>query len=393
MGRFLKNKEIKSGSYSIRLPMGTSILAPNAPVSGLMRFNVPRDRVEVYRLNRWVPLAFASDIEYPHKETFYGTGTQVVFGPMRYKYPANNEIYIRVFVHNVFQNPGVAYTIDDYTIIFTSPVPDGHPIVILHGVTPGDPFEQIPYSWQPPSRIFTETSYRITSNLKRLFEFDSNTAMFTVSTTNVEDGTRLFWKVRPGSFPVTYQDFVLGDPTNLLAGTFTIQSNVATFNVEIITDSITEYGETFYVDVLTGNVNGTVVTSTVEYEIKTYDEIPKSYSISQDIYLVQKGATVNYSIHTEKVANGTVLFWQVIPGPFNPITYIDIDGSNPGNVKTGTVTINSNIGLVPITTTFSPTDLGKRFYLQLRDTNTIAGNIVANSAVTSIGLKLFLGPF
>lgn len=401
MGRFIKNKEIKTGSYSVRMPMGSSVLAPNSPVPGLTRFNISKNRLEVYRSIirngypelRWTPLAFASEIEYPNKETFYGTGTQVVFGPMKYKYPKNNEVFLRVYVHNIHQNPGTAYTIDDYSIIFSSPVPDGHPIVVIHGALPGDPFEQIPYTWQAPTRIFRETSYRITSTLNRLIEFDNNTAMFTVTTTNVEDGTELFWKVRPGNIPVDYQDFVLGDSGNILSGSFRIQSNVATFNVEIITDTIIEHDETFYIDILTGNVNGTVVTSTVEYEIELFDEIPKTYEINQDLYLVQKGGTVIYTIVTTKVADNTELFWQVIPDPVNPITYIDIDGGNPANVKTGTVTITSNVGTVPITTTYSATDLGKRFYLQLRDKNTVTGNIVANSALTSIGLKLFLGPF
>lgn len=391
MGRFLKNKEIKSASYSVRVPMGTSILGPDSPVTGLLRYNTPSRRIEVYRDLKWVPLAFASPIEYPFKETFYGTGTQLVFGPMKYKYPKNNEIYLQIFVHNIFQNPGVAYTIDDYSIIFSSPPPDGHAIVVLHGTVPGDAFEQIPLSWSPPSRIFTETSYRIVSNLPRLIEFDSNITMFTVTTTNVEDGTELYWKVRPGNIPVSYQDFVLGEPGNILAGSFRIQNNVATFNVEIVTDHITEYDESFYVDVLTGNVYGTVVTSTVEYEIEIFDELPKSYEINQDLYLVNKGGTVTYTVNTQKVNDGTSLFWQVIPDPNNPITHIDIDGGNPTTVLTGNVTITSNIGTFSVTTAFSSTDLGKRFYVQLRDQATISGNIVANSALTSIGLKLFLG--
>lgn len=393
MGRFIKNRELKSGSHSIRLPMGTTILAPNDPVTGLFRFNHPKNRVEVYRSNRWVPLAFAPEIDFPFKETFYGTGTQVVFGPMRYKYPKNNEIYVRIYVHNVFQNPGVAYTIDDYSITFTSPPPDGHAIVVMHGTVPGDVFEPIPITWNPPPRIFTETSYRIVSNLPKLIEFDSNTAQFTVTTTNVADGTELFWRVRPGNVPVNNLDFVLGTPGNLLTGSFRIQSNMAKFNVEIQTDSIVEHDETFYVDVLTGNLSGTVVTTTSEYEIMLFDPLVKTYKIDQNLYLVQKGGTVNYTVNTTKVANNTVLFYQVIADPVNPITYVDIVGSNPSTLKTGTITIQANTNTFPISTTYSSTDLGKRFYVQLRDTDTISGNIVANSALTSIGLQLFLGPF
>lgn len=394
MGRFVKNKELKSASYSIKLPIGSSVLGPNDPNLGLFRFNTTRNRIEVYHYNRWRPIAFASEIEYPFKETFYGTGTQVVFGPMKYKYPRNNDIFVRIYVHNVFQNPGVAYTIDDYSITFTSPPPDGHAIVVLHGTVPGDVFEQIPYTWNPPSRIFAETSYRIVSNLPKLIEFDSNTAVFTVTTTNVEDNTELYWRVRPGNVPVSSNDFLMGDPTNLLAGSFRIMNNMATFTVTIVTDNISEYDESFYVDVMTGNIYGTVVTTTVEYEIKVYDELPKTYEIDQNLYLVQKGGTVNYTIRTTKVADGTILIWQVKPDPANPISYVDIDGGNPTTLKTGQVTISSNTASFSVTTAFSNTDLGKRFYVQLRDGASLAiGNIVANSALTSIGLNLFLGPF
>jgi hypothetical protein len=38
-----------------------------------------------------------------------------------------------VFVGNVFQNPGMAYTVDGNKISFTSTPPDGQYIVILHG--------------------------------------------------------------------------------------------------------------------------------------------------------------------------------------------------------------------------------------------------------------------
>lgn len=389
MGRYLKNREVKSASYSVRLPMGTSILASNDPVTGLFRFNHTKNRVEVYKSNRWVPLAFAAEIDYPFKETFYGTGTQLVFGPMRYRYPKGNDIFVRIYVHNVFQNPGSAYTIDDFTINFTSPPPDGHPIVVMHGTVPGDVFDPIPVTWNPPARIFTETSYRITSNLDRLIERDSNVAMFTVTTTNVEDGTRLFWKIRPGSVPVTYTDFVLGAPGNLLAGTFTIQSNMARFNVEIKTDTIVEHDESFYVDVMTGNINGTVVTTTVEYEIELFDEPIRSYSISQNQYLINKGQTVLFTVDTFKVPDGTILYWQVIPHSTNPISYIDIDGGNPTTIKTGNVTISSNTAAFSVTAAFSSSDLGKRFYVNLRDLSP-SGPIVANSALVSIGLNLFL---
>ena len=156
MGRYAKNRELKSGSYSIRFPVGSNAIGPNDPVDGLVRFNYIKQRPEIYYRNKWRPLGVGSDIEYPHKDTFYGNGSATTFTPMRFSYPAGNEMYLLVFIHNVFQNPGVAYVVNNYDIVFVSPPPDGHPIVILHGVVTGDYSDPIPETWTsylPPNYV------------------------------------------------------------------------------------------------------------------------------------------------------------------------------------------------------------------------------------------------
>lgn len=134
MGRYLKNKELKSASYSIRMPIGSNAVGPNSPVTGLFRYNQDVENPEVFLKNTWRRILISTDrIIDPSKDTFYGDGITTDFGPMRYSYYLGEEVLILVFVGNVFQNPGVAYIIFDTTISFTSPPPAGHPIVILHG--------------------------------------------------------------------------------------------------------------------------------------------------------------------------------------------------------------------------------------------------------------------
>ena len=48
MGRYAKNRELRSASYSIRMPVGYTSIGPNDPVEGLMRFNNTRKRIEAY---------------------------------------------------------------------------------------------------------------------------------------------------------------------------------------------------------------------------------------------------------------------------------------------------------------------------------------------------------
>ncbi len=53
---------------------------------------------------------------------------------MSFSYNAGDELYMLVFIGNVFQNPGVAYTVLNDTITFTSTPDNMQPIVIIHGL-------------------------------------------------------------------------------------------------------------------------------------------------------------------------------------------------------------------------------------------------------------------
>lgn len=132
MGRFLKNRELRSGSYSIRLPMGSSAVGPNYPVSGLIRYNTTFNRFEFYSIDRWKQVSSGDPLG-AIKDTFYGDGVLRTFGPMIESYVAGSEVRLLVFVGGVFQNPGDAFTVDADMITFTSTPPDQHPIIILHG--------------------------------------------------------------------------------------------------------------------------------------------------------------------------------------------------------------------------------------------------------------------
>ena len=139
MGRYLKNTELKSGSYSIRLPMGYSSVGPNAPVPGLIRYNKNTIAPEIFIktasevTGAWRTLVTRVGSAIVGKYTFLGTGAQVIFGPMKSNYRKGDENYLLVYVGNVFQNPGVAFTVDGSQITFTSVPPLGQTIIILHG--------------------------------------------------------------------------------------------------------------------------------------------------------------------------------------------------------------------------------------------------------------------
>lgn len=132
MGRFLKNTELKTASYSVRAPYGFSAIGPNYPVDGLFRYNSTTSNFEGYVGESWEQFAFkgSNDIL---KDTFTGDGSTLSFTSMSRSYDAGDELLLLVFVGNIFQNPGISYTVLGTTITFTSPPNENQPIVILHG--------------------------------------------------------------------------------------------------------------------------------------------------------------------------------------------------------------------------------------------------------------------
>lgn len=132
MGRYIKNTELKTGSYSIRTPFAPGAVGPNAPVNGLVRFNTTINKMQYYSQGAWRNFAVEGRVEL-FKDSFMGDGVNRTFGPMQQTYLPGEEMYMLVFIGNVFQNPGAAYTVLNDQITFTSTPNDQQPIIILHG--------------------------------------------------------------------------------------------------------------------------------------------------------------------------------------------------------------------------------------------------------------------
>jgi hypothetical protein len=135
MGRYLKNTKINSGSYAIQLPIGTNSLGPQYPLNGQVRFNSSVNNVEVYFSGAWRGLAISGKVSIV-KDTFTGDGSQTVF-VLSQKYLPGREADVLSFISNIFQDPGVAYTVDinnsnEGIITFSSPPNVGMTVVVLH---------------------------------------------------------------------------------------------------------------------------------------------------------------------------------------------------------------------------------------------------------------------
>ena len=136
MGRFLKNQQLKSAGYGLVLTQGPTALRPVYPVDGEMRFNTDLNQMEMYYDSRWNSFARIGKAVVD-KDTFLGDGITSAFTMTR-SYSGAEENRIIAVVGNVFQNPGVAFTVSGFVITFTSPPPLGQTAIVLHGFASTD---------------------------------------------------------------------------------------------------------------------------------------------------------------------------------------------------------------------------------------------------------------
>ena len=98
---------------------------------------------------------------------------------------------------------------------------------------------------------------------------EGGNVVYTVTTTNVDDGTTLYYSL---SGTATAADF---NPASL-TGSFTISSDTGTFTITIATDAVTDPAETFTASVRTDSTSGEIVATSSQVTI-TDVVPPESY--------------------------------------------------------------------------------------------------------------------
>lgn len=138
MGRYAKNTEIKSGSYAIRLPVGSTGLRPDAPVDGQIRFNQTTNQIEFYYSGNWRDVAKIGKVALD-VDQFVGDNNATQF-TMSKTVALSTDVYVTI--GGVYQIPDVNYTVAGSYINFTSapPAPSINPnkIIVIHGMNSTD---------------------------------------------------------------------------------------------------------------------------------------------------------------------------------------------------------------------------------------------------------------
>jgi hypothetical protein len=134
MARFLKNTQLKGGSYALQLPLGYSSVGPDVPVTGQIRFNLTNTKVELFYNGSWNQVAKIGTVAIVVDE-FTGDGVQTNF-TMSQSESSDNAVLVSI--GGVYQQPTTAYTVSGVTITFTSPPPapgvNPNKIVVVHNL-------------------------------------------------------------------------------------------------------------------------------------------------------------------------------------------------------------------------------------------------------------------
>ena len=134
MGRYLKNSDLRTGSYAIQIPVGSSSVGPDVPQNGQMRFNQTNTRLEMFYNSAWNQVAKIGSVSIVVDE-FSGDGSTLAFTMSQSE---SVDSAILVSIGGVYQQPTTNYTVSGTTITFTSPPPapgiNPNKIVVVHNL-------------------------------------------------------------------------------------------------------------------------------------------------------------------------------------------------------------------------------------------------------------------
>lgn len=131
---------------AMKLPIGTTNQQPGqsgntitSPANGMVRYNSDTNQLEAYQNSAWRNVRFKEATAITQQTAGTGNGTETKFGPLSPIPTAAQNVL--VLVENVMQIATTNYTLVQnpggyaagWYISFTSAVPVGKPVTVLHG--------------------------------------------------------------------------------------------------------------------------------------------------------------------------------------------------------------------------------------------------------------------
>lgn len=208
-----------------------------------------------------------------------------------------------------------------------------------------------------PTYTITDNAVENLSGENNIFDIiEGETITYTITTTNVPDGTVVYYTLR-GS--VEANDFV-----SSTTGYIQVQNNQASLSLQTAFDFSSTESEKFYLQLRSVNVNGPLIAE--GRQITLVDKVI-TCSVSESSTTVSEGSTITYTVTTSGLDDGTVLNF--------------VSSSTDVTPSTGNITINNN------TATFTVTAV-EDVFVESDETFTIdikyANNVLATSNEATI---------
>jgi len=105
---------VTSSNNSLELPAGTKLERPTQIVNGQIRYNTDVDKIEARVATVWKYLRLVEPASLTVQNLGVGNNQTAVFGPLNVNYApsyAKGDANVMVYVDNVYQIPGVNYTL------------------------------------------------------------------------------------------------------------------------------------------------------------------------------------------------------------------------------------------------------------------------------------------
>jgi len=211
-------------------------------------------------------------------------------------------------------------------------------------------------------------TYAIAPNVNSVDEGSS--VVFTVTTTNVPNGTLLYWT---NSGTTTFSDFT----DNANSGDVTITGNTGTITRTLKNDAISDGTETIILNLRTISTSGTIVATSSTVTVNDTSKAP-SYAIAPDKTSINEtdNKIVTWTITTSGVQNGTILYW-INTGTTDASDFV-------GGGNSGTVTIQNNGASFSKTLIPDNTSEGSETIIIELKTVSTSGTTVATSATVTV---------
>ena len=130
MGRSVKYPNIaRTYKSGVVMPIGSTSLRPTSATNGTFRYNTDTNKFELYQNGARINPTSRGKVSIV-KDSFTGDGSTLSYTLSQ---TPNAATGVQVFVGNVHQNPGVAYTISTSNLVFTSPPNLGQTVEVYHG--------------------------------------------------------------------------------------------------------------------------------------------------------------------------------------------------------------------------------------------------------------------